>query len=102
MAFAVIQTGGKQYRVSVGNKVKIEKLETEVNGAVSFDKVLLTVDGDSMKLGAPYVSGAKVEGKVVRQARNKKVIVFKYKSKTRQRKKRGHRQNFTEVEITKI
>jgi large subunit ribosomal protein L21 len=102
MAFAVIQTGGKQYRVAVGNKIKIEKLEAEVNGNVVFDKVLLTVDGDKLNFGAPLIAGAKVEGKVVEQGRAKKVIVFKYHSKTRRRKKNGHRQPFTEVEITKI
>ncbi len=102
MAFAVIQTGGKQYRVAVGNKVKIEKVEAAVDGKVVFDKVLLTVDGQNINIGTPAVSGAKVEGKVLRQGRNKKVIVFKYHSKTRRRKKNGHRQPFTEVEITKV
>lgn len=102
MAFAVIKTGGKQYRVAVGNKVKIEKVEAAVDGKVVFDKVLLTVDGEKVNIGAPEVAGAKVEGKVLAQGRNKKVIVFKYHSKTRRRKKNGHRQPFTEVEITKI
>jgi len=100
--FAVIQTGGKQYRVSVGEKLKIEKLETVVDGKVVFDKVLLVVDGDTVNIGAPEVAGAKVEGKVLVQGRAKKIIVFKYHSKTRRRKKNGHRQPFTEVEITKI
>lgn len=102
MAFAVIQTGGKQYRVAVGNKLKIEKLEAAVDGKVVFDKVLLTVDGANVNIGAPEVAGAKVEGKVLVQGRAKKVIVFKYHSKTRRRKKNGHRQPFTEVEITKV
>lgn len=102
MAFAVIKTGGKQYRVAVGNKVKIEKVEAAIDGKVVFDKVLLTVDGEKVNIGAPEVAGAKVEGKVLKQGRNKKVIVFKYHSKTRRRKKNGHRQPFTEVEITKI
>lgn len=102
MAFAVIKTGGKQYRVAVGNKLKIEKVEAAVDGKVVFDKVLLTVDGEKVNIGAPEVAGAKVEGKVLKQGRNKKVIVFKYHSKTRRRKKNGHRQPFTEVEITKI
>lgn len=102
MAFAVIQTGGKQYRVAVGNKLKIEKLEAAVDGTVVFDKVLLAVDGDKVNFGAPLIAGAKVEGKVLAQGRAKKVIVFKYHSKTRRRKKNGHRQPFTEVEITKI
>ncbi|MDO8601947.1 MAG: 50S ribosomal protein L21 [bacterium] len=102
MAFAVIQTGGKQYRVAVGNKLKIEKIESAVDGSVVFDKVLLTVDGESVNFGTPLISGAKVEGKVLQQGRAKKVIVFKYHSKTRRRKKNGHRQPFTEVEIVKI
>ena len=100
--FSVIETGGKQYKVSVGQKLKIEKLEAEKGGKVSFDKVLLVVEGEKAEIGAPYVSGAKVEATVVNQARDKKKIVFKYHSKTRYRKKKGHRQNYTEVEITKI
>jgi large subunit ribosomal protein L21 len=100
--FAVIKTGGKQYRVAVGSKLKIEKLEAEVNGIISFPEVLLTVDGENLKLGTPMVAGAKVEAKVLTQGRADKVIVFKYHSKTRQRKKNGHRQPFTEVEITTI
>jgi large subunit ribosomal protein L21 len=102
MAFAVIKTGGKQYRVAVGNKLKIEKLEADVDGKVVFGKVLLTVDGEKVNIGAPEVAGAKVEGKVLVQGRARKVIVFKYHSKTRRRKKNGHRQPFTEVEIVKI
>ncbi len=108
MAFAVIQTGGKQYRVAVGNKLKIEKLADKDNAPVQegssvvFDKVLLTVDGEKINFGTPLLAGAKVEGKVVKQGRNRKVIVFKYHSKTRRRKKNGHRQPFTEVEIIKI
>ncbi len=100
--FAVIETGSKQYRVVPGQKVKIEKLETKVGDELSFDKVLLVADGEDVKVGAPYVDGAKVAGKVLRQGRAKKVIVFKYHSKTRYRKKKGHRQHFTEVEITSI
>ncbi len=100
--FAVIETGGKQYRVAAGNKLKVEKLEAEVNGNVVFDKVLLTVDGEKVNLGKPLVAGAKVEAKVLAQGRADKLIVFKYHSKTRRRKKNGHRQPFTEVEITAI
>ncbi len=100
--FAVIETGGKQYRVAAGNKLKVEKLEAEVNGNVVFDKVLLTVDGEKVNLGKPLVAGAKVEAKVLSQGRADKLIVFKYHSKTRRRKKNGHRQPFTEVEITSI
>lgn len=100
--FAVIETGGKQYKVAPGQKLKIEKLEPKEGEGLSFDKVLLIADGENVKIGAPYVDGAKVEAKVVRQGHEKTVIVFKYSSKTRFRKKKGHRQKFTEVEITGI
>ena len=100
--FTIIQTGGKQYKVSAGQKMKIEKKEGEKDAVLEFDKVLLQVDGDGVKIGTPYIEGAKVHGKILRQAREKKKIVFKYKSKTRERKKQGHRQNFTEVEIVRI
>jgi large subunit ribosomal protein L21 len=102
MKFAVIETGGKQYIVTPGQKLKIEKLEGEAGSTVSFTHVLMTADGDSVNIGAPYLEGAKAEGKILRTARAKKQIVFKYHSKTRYRKKKGHRQPFTEVEITKI
>lgn len=97
---AVIETGGKQYKVSEGQKIKIEKLVSD-KGDVIFDKVLLISDKD-VKVGTPYLENAKVEGKVVKEGREKKKIVFRYHSKTRYRKKKGHRQPFTEVEITKI
>ena len=97
--FAIIETGGKQYRVAQGMKLRVEKLAVEAGATVTFDKVLLVADGDSVKIGAPYISGEKVEAKVVEQGRDKKKIIFKYHSKTRYRKKKGHRQHFTEVEI---
>jgi len=97
--FVIIQTGGKQYRVSSGQKLKIEKLDVKVGDVVVFDKVLLTAIGDDIHIGDPYVSGAKIEGRVLNQGREKKKIVFRYHSKTRYRKKAGHRQHFTEVEI---
>lgn len=100
--FAIIETGGKQYKVAAGTKLKIEKIEGATGDAVVFDKVLLSADGDSVNVGAPYLSGGKVEGKILEQGRADKVIVFKYHSKTRYRKKKGHRQPFTEVEIVKI
>jgi large subunit ribosomal protein L21 len=102
MAFAVIETGGKQYKVSTGTKIKVEKLDVERDGEVIFDKVLLLSGGNEVQIGAPYVSGARVIGKVLEQGRDKKIIVFRYHSKTRYRKKKGHRQLFTKVEITKI
>lgn len=99
MSFAIIETGSKQYKVSKGDTVRIEKIAGEPGAAVVFDKVLLIADGEKVSVGAPYVSGAKVEGRIKAQARTKKLIVFKYHSKTRQRKKKGHRQEYTEVEI---
>lgn len=100
--FAVIQTGGKQYKVSVGQKLKVEKLLADAGGVILFDKVLLRANGDDVTIGMPYLAGAKVEGKVLRQAKEDTKIVFKYHAKARYKKKKGHRQPFTEVEIIKI
>ncbi len=97
--FYIIETGGKQYLVSPGQKIKVEKLNAEEGMAVVFDKVLLAADGDKVEIGKPYLDGARVEAEVTENGRAKKVIVFKYKSKTRLRKKRGHRQHYTEVKI---
>ncbi len=102
MKLAVIKTGGKQYIVSPGEKVKIEKIEGNAGDAVKFDSVLLKVDGDNVEVGSPNLNGANVEGKILDQGRGDKKIVFRYHSKTRYRKKKGHRQLFTEVEIMKI
>lgn len=103
MHYAVIRTGGKQYLVRPGQKIKIEKIDAPEGGAILFDEVLLAVgEGDAVSIGASMVKDAKVEAKVVRQGRSKKVIVFKYRPKARHRKKHGHRQHFTEVEITDI
>ncbi len=102
MKFAVIKTGGKQYKVSPGQKVKVEKIEGEKDANFVFDKVLLMADGDNVKIGTPYIEGAKIEAKILTQGRAKKKIVFRYHSKTRYRKKKGHRQHFTEVEALSI
>lgn len=102
MSFAIIETGGKQYLVSPKDKLKIEKLPVEPTTDIVFDKVLLTSDDKNTKIGKPYVSGAKVTGTVLKQARNRKIRIFKYKSKTRYRRRIGHRQHFTEVEIQTI
>jgi len=102
MQLAVVRTGGKQYLVRPGQKLKVEKLEAEEGAGISLGEVLLVVDGDAVAVGTPIVAGASVEAKVLKQARARKVIVFKYKPKVRYRVKRGHRQHFTEVEITKI
>jgi len=102
MEFAIIETGGKQYLVSPGDKIKIEKINPSGKGEVVFKNVLLAAKGKEVKIGAPMVKGASVEAKVLREGRARKVIVFRYHSKTRYRKKKGHRQSFSEVEITKI
>lgn len=96
---AVIETGGKQYLVSSGDKIKIEKLDVEAGGGVVFDKILLKENDGKVELGRPYITGAEIKAKVLRQARDKKKIVFHYHAKTRYDKKKGHRQHFTEVEI---
>lgn len=100
--FAVIETGGKQYKVSPAQKLRVEKINIGKSDRLIFDKVLLLVDGDNVKIGTPYVEKAVVEAKVLNQGKDKTKIVFKYHSKTRYRKKKGHRQPFTEIEITKI
>jgi large subunit ribosomal protein L21 len=102
MDFAIIKTGGKQYKVSSGQKIKIEKLEIAENKEVVFDEVLLVEKDGETKIGAPLVKGAKVVGKVLRQGRSAKVTIRKYKPKKRYDVKRGHRQPYTEVEIIGI
>jgi large subunit ribosomal protein L21 len=99
--FAVIQTGGKQYRVAMGDSLRVEKLPGDVGGAVTFDKVLL-VGGESTKVGTPHVAGAKVSATIVAQDRDKKIIVFKFRRRKNYRRKNGHRQPFTELKITAI
>ena len=99
--YAIIATGGKQYRVSEGDEIYIEKIDAQVDSTVSFDVLLMGNDGD-VKIGTPVVEGVKVEGKVVGQIRGEKIVVYKYKSKKNYRRKQGHRQPYTKVEITKI
>ncbi|MFH0969134.1 MAG: 50S ribosomal protein L21 [Patescibacteria group bacterium] len=99
---AVIKTGGKQYLVKEGTKIKIEKIEGEVGGKFGFSKVLFVGNEKEAKVGAPFIKGAKVEGKILKQDRAKKVWGIKHKAKKRYKVKFGHRQPFTEVEITKI
>ena len=99
--YAIIETGGKQYTVEAGDKLRVEKLDAKEGDVVTFDKVVF-VSGDEPKVGTPYVEGAKVEAKVLAQAKAKKVIVSKYKSKKNERKKNGHRQPYTLVEISGI
>lgn len=99
---AVIKTGGKQYLVKPGMKLKVEKLNVQEGDAFVFDQVLLVADDGRVEIGAPIAPNARVDAKVLKQGRAKKVIVFRYHSKTRYRKKKGHRQPYTEVEIRDI
>jgi large subunit ribosomal protein L21 len=101
--YAVFRTGGKQYRVAAGDSLRVEKVVGNVGDAVTFDQVLLVRGADeSTKLGRPLVGGAKVEAKIVGQGLGEKVIVFKFRRRKNYRRKRGHRQPFTALEITKI
>ncbi|MBR5271240.1 MAG: 50S ribosomal protein L21 [Clostridia bacterium] len=100
--YAVIVTGGKQYKVSEGDTLFIEKLEVEEGAAVTFDQILMVADGENVKVGAPAVEGATVEAKVLKNGKAKKIYVYKMKRKKNERTKKGHRQPFTKVEITKI
>lgn len=99
--YAIIQTGGKQYKVAVGDEVLVEKLDVEVDAEVEFE-VLLVSDESGIKVGKPVVEGVKAKAKVLEQGKGKKVIVFKYKPKKNSRKKNGHRQPFTKVQILSI
>lgn len=99
---AIIETGGKQYKVAEGDTLFIEKLPNEAGDAVTFDKVLAILDGDKATFGTPVVEGAKVDASVVKNGKGKKVIVFKYKPKKGYRRKQGHRQPYTKVTIGKI
>lgn len=100
--YAVFRTGGKQYRASRGDKLRIERLDAGVGDTVHFDEVLLVGEGSRITVGKPLVDGGKVEGKVTAQGRGKKVNVVKFKRRTNYKRLRGHRQYFTEVEITSI
>lgn len=100
--YAVIEACGKQYKVTKGDVVFFEKLEAEEGKKVTFDKVVLLSDEGKIEVGAPYVKGIKVEGKVVAHGKGKKIVVFKYKAKKNYKRKQGHRQPYTKVEITAI
>lgn len=100
--YAIVETGGKQYRVTKGDVISVEKLKVEAGEEVTFDKVLAMGDGVDVKIGTPYVDAAQVYGKVVENGKGQKVIIFKYKSKKDYRKKQGHRQPYTMIEITGI
>ena len=99
---AIIVTGGKQYTVAEGDVLYIEKLNAEAEATIKFEEVLAVLDGENSKIGAPVVEGAAVEAKGVKNGKGKKITVFKYKPKKNEKKKMGHRQPYTKVEITKI
>ena len=100
--YAIIETGGKQYKVAEGDVIFVEKLDAEADSEVTFDKVLAVGEEGSVDFGTPYVDGAKVSGKVLKNGKSKKIIVFKYKPKKGYRRKQGHRQPYTKIQIEKI
>lgn len=100
--YAVIKTGGKQYRVAAGEKLKIEQIPAEVGAEITLDQVLMVGDGESVKIGAPLVQGASVKAKVLSQGRHEKVKIFKMRRRKHYQKHQGHRQNFTEIQISGI
>ena len=99
---AIIETGGKQYKVAEGDTLYIEKLNVEAGDTVTFDKVLAVIDDDKATFGTPAVKGASVTANVVKNGKGKKILVFKYKPKKNYRRRQGHRQPYTKVEITKV
>ena len=100
--YAIIETGGKQYKVAEGDTLYIEKLNVEAGDTVTFDKVLAVIDGDKATFGTPVVAGACVTANVVKNGKGKKILVFKYKPKKNYRRRQGHRQPYTKVEITAV
>ncbi len=100
--FAVIKTGGKQYKVAVGSKIKVEKLDAKENDKFVFSEVLMKGEDENVEIGAPFVEGASVEAKVIAHGKGDKIHIWKYKAKKRYQRRVGHRQMFTEVEITGI
>ena len=100
--YAVIKTGGKQYRVAAGQKIKVEQIPADVGAEITLDQVLMVGEGDSVKIGAPLVAGATVKAKVIAQGRHDKVKIFKMRRRKHYQKHQGHRQNYTELEISGI
>jgi large subunit ribosomal protein L21 len=100
--YAVIQTGGKQYRVAQGATLKVEKIAAEAGDSVELDKVLMVADGDDVKVGTPYLDGGKVTATVKAHGRGKKVMIVKFRRRKHHMKRQGHRQAFTEIEVTGI
>ena len=100
--YAVVKTGGKQYRVSAGEKLRIESIPAEVGQEIVLDQVLVVADGDQLKMGTPLVAGATVKAKVLKQGRGDKVLIFKMRRRKHYRRSQGHRQNYTEIQIGAI
>ena len=100
--YAIIETGGKQYKVAEGDVIRVEKLNVEAGAKYDFDKVIVVAKGDDVAVGAPYVEGAKVSATVIGDGKDKKVVVYKFKSKKGFHKKNGHRQPYTELKIDTI
>ncbi len=100
--YAIVETGGKQYRVSEGDEFFVEKLAAEAGDKVKLDKILAVGNGEQLRLGSPYVEGSSVECEVLKQGRGKKITVFKYKAKKNYRKKKGHRQPYTKLKVTAL
>lgn len=100
--YAIVKTGGKQYRVSPGDSIDVEKLPFEVGEQIELDKVLLVANGSGAKIGQPLVKGAKVKATVTRQTKGRKLIVYKYRPSKRYRRKKGHRQNYTRLRIDQV
>ena len=100
--YAVIQTGGKQYKVAPGDQIQVEKIPGDPGQEILFDKVLLASDGESIKVGKPYLEAAKVVGRIIRQDKARKILVFKYKRRKNYKRKKGHRQYISLVKIEKI
>jgi len=100
--YAVIKTGGKQYKVAVGEKLKVEQIPAELDSQIELTEVLMIADGDKVQVGAPFVSGAKVVAKVVEHGRGEKIRIFKMRRRKHYQKRQGHRQNYTRIEIVSI
>jgi large subunit ribosomal protein L21 len=102
LMFAVLNTGGKQYKVSEGDLIKIEKLESDVGDNVTLDRILMVGEGENVEIGSPYISNCEVRGEVVEQGKGTKIIVFKKRRRKNYRRKNGHRQRFTQLKVTEI
>jgi large subunit ribosomal protein L21 len=100
--YAVVKTGGKQYRVVAGEKLKVEQIPADVGAEITLDQVLMVGEGESVKIGTPVVAGAKVTAKVIAHGRHEKINIFKMRRRKHYRKNQGHRQNYTEIEIAGI